>query len=66
VLALAILSVHVLAEGIAGNRGVDILGKNGGIFETRGSAVKFPEMQDTNIDTLTVGNDKAMAFGNCW
>jgi hypothetical protein len=66
VLALAILSVHVLAEGIAGNRGVDILGKNGGIFETQGSTVKFPEMQDTNIDTLTVGNDKAMAFGNIW
>jgi hypothetical protein len=66
VLAMAMLSVPVLAQGIAGNGGVDILGQNGGIFETEGSAFKFPEMQDTNIDTLTVGNDKALAFGNIW
>jgi hypothetical protein len=24
------------------------------------------EYQDTNVDTLTVGNDKALAFGNIW
>jgi hypothetical protein len=68
VLAMAMLSVPVLAQGIAGNGGVDILGRegNGGIFETDGSAFNFPERQDTNIDTLTVGNDKALAFGNIW
>jgi hypothetical protein len=63
---MAMLSVPVLAQGIAGNGGVDILGRegNGGIFETEGSAFNFPEGQDTNTDTLTVGNDKALAFGN--
>jgi radical SAM protein with 4Fe4S-binding SPASM domain len=66
VLAMAMLSVPVLAQGIAGNGGVDILGQNGGIFETEGSAFNFPEMQDTNIATLIVGNDKALAFGNIW
>ncbi|HUS74493.1 MAG TPA: hypothetical protein VMY43_00650 [Methanothrix sp.] len=63
---MAMLSVPVLAQGIAGNGGVDILGDNGGIFETEGSAFRFPEMQDTNIDSLTVGNDRARAFGNFW
>jgi hypothetical protein len=68
VLAMAMLSVPVLAQGIAGNGGVDILGRdgNGGIFETDGSAFRFPDGQDTNIDTLNVGNDKALAFGNIW
>jgi len=55
-----------MAQGIAGNGGVDILGKDGGIFETEGSAFKFPEFQDTNVDSLTVGNDKALAIGNLW
>ena len=55
-----------MAQGIAGNGGVDILGKDGGIFETDGSAFKFPEFQDTNVDSLTVGNDKALAIGNLW
>ncbi|MFZ3148570.1 MAG: hypothetical protein WA137_05965 [Methanothrix sp.] len=68
VLAMAMLSVPVMAQGLAGNGGVDILGRegNGGIFETDGSAFNFPEGQDTNMDTLTVGNDKALAFGNIW
>ena len=55
-----------MAQGIAGNGGVDILGKDGGIFETDGSAFKFPEFQDTNVDSLTVGNDKALAIGTLW
>ena len=63
---MVMLSVPVLSQGIAGNGGVDILEKNGGIFETTGSAFKFPERQDTNIDTLTIGDDKARAFGNNW
>jgi hypothetical protein len=66
VLAMAMLSVHVMAQGIVGNGGVDILGKDGGIFETEGSAFKFPERQDTNIDSLTVGDDRALAIGNIW
>lgn len=63
---MAMLSVHVMAQGIVGNGGVDILGKNGGIFETEGSAFKFPEMQDTNLDRLIVGDDVALAIGNIW
>ncbi|MCX6680530.1 MAG: hypothetical protein NTX42_09245 [Methanothrix sp.] len=66
-LAIAMLSLPAMAEGnygLAGSGGVDILGT--GIFETDGSLIKFPEAQDTNIDTLDVGNDKALAFGNIW
>ena len=65
-LAMAMLSVPALSQGLAGDGGVDILGNNGGIFETEGSAFRFPEMQDTNLDSLTVGNDKALAIGNIW
>ena len=67
VLAIAMLSLPAMAQGnygLAGSGGVDILGT--GIFETDGSLIRFPELQDTNIDTLTVGNDKALAFGNIW
>ena len=61
------LSVPVMAQqGISGNGGVDVLGQNGGIFETDGSAFRFPEFQDTNAGSVTVGNDKALAFGNAW
>ena len=66
VVAVAMLSVHVMAQGTSGYGAVDILGKDGGIFETDGSAFRFPEFQDTNIDTVTVGNDRALAFGNIW
>jgi len=60
------LSISAIAQdyGLAGTGGVDILGT--GIFETDGSLIRFPEAQDTNIDTLDVGNDKALAFGNIW
>ena len=67
VLAVAMLSVSAMAQGnygLAGSGGVDILGT--GIFETDGVAFRFPSMQDTNIDSLDVGNDKALAFGNIW
>lgn len=66
-MAFALLSASVIVQGmdssfgIAGSGGVDILGD--GIFETEGSAFRFPVSQDTNIDTLNVGNDKATAFG---
>jgi hypothetical protein len=66
VLAIAMLSVPVMAQGISGSGGVDILGTNGGIFETEGSAFRFPELADTNLDSLTVGNDKALAIGSFW
>jgi hypothetical protein len=65
VLAIAMLSLPAMAQsnyGLAGSGGVDILGT--GIFETDGTLTRFPEAQDTNIDTLDVGNDKALAFGN--
>jgi hypothetical protein len=60
------LSVSAIAQdyGLAGTGGVDILGT--GIFETDGSLTRFPEAQDTNIDTLNVGNDKALAFSSIW
>ncbi|MFA6371181.1 MAG: hypothetical protein WCW68_01005 [Methanothrix sp.] len=65
-MAIAMLSISAIAQdyGLAGTGGVDILGT--GIFETDGSLIRFPEAQDTNIDTLDVGNDKALAFGNIW
>ena len=64
VLAMAILSVPAMAQGLAGSGSVDILGKQGGIFETEGSAFRFPEVADTNFNSLTVGSDKALAFGS--
>jgi hypothetical protein len=66
VLAIALLSVPVMGQGMSGSGSVDILGKNGGIFETDGSAFRFPELTDTNVDSLTVGNDKALAIGSFW
>jgi len=66
VLAMAILSVPVMAQGLSGSGSVDILGKEGGIFETTGSAFRFPDFANTNFDSLTVGNDRALAIGNIW
>lgn len=66
VLALSLLSACVIAQGLDGgcglmsNTGID------GVFETYGSSAKFPAFQDTNIDILDVGNDRATAFGNIW
>ena len=54
VLAMAILSVPVMAQGLSGSGSVDILGKDGGIFETTGSAFKFPVFANTNFDS-TIG-----------
>ena len=63
VTALAMLSIPVMAQGFSGDVGVDILGKDGGIFETEGLAFMFPEFADVNFDSLTVGNDRALAIG---
>jgi hypothetical protein len=64
VVVTAILTVPIMAQndGLAGGGSVAILGT--GIFETEGSALKFPDAQDTNIDLLTVGNDRALAIGH--
>jgi hypothetical protein len=65
VLAVAALfSVPALAEAFGGSGAVDVLGD--GIFETEGSSFKFPVDQDTSVDTLAVGDDKALAFGMIW
>jgi hypothetical protein len=63
---MAMLLVPAIAQdyGLATNGGVDILGT--AIFETDGSAFKFPSMQETNLDNIVVGNDMALAFGNIW
>jgi len=57
-LALAMLSVSALAEC----DGAGVLAS--GIFETEESTIKFPAAQDTNIDSLQVGNDRALAYGS--
>lgn len=61
VLAMAFLSVPVMAQTAMGGDKVDILGN--GIFETDGSAFTFPVIQDTSYGSVQVGNDKATAFG---
>ena len=58
VLAVAMLSVSALA----GCDSEAVLAS--GIFETEESSIKFPAGQDTNIDSLEVGNDKALAYGS--
>ena len=65
-LAIAMLSIPAFAQGMGGSGSIDIFGKNGVIFQTEGSAYLFPEFQDTNADTMVVGNDRAMAFGVPW
>ena len=39
--AVTMLTVHVMAQGTSGYGAVDLLGKEGGIFETEGSAFSF-------------------------
>ncbi len=62
-LVLAVLIIPAIAQGPFGYGGVDILGKNGGIFESEASALRFPDYADVNIDILNVGNDRALAIG---
>ncbi len=57
-MAVAMLSVSALA----GCDSKDVLAS--GVFETEESSIKFPAGQDTNIDSLEVGNDKALAYGS--
>jgi len=37
-----------------------------GMFVLEGSSLAFPVHQDTNFDSVVVGNDKALAFGMTW
>lgn len=61
-MAVAALAAPVMAQSaIVGNGGVDVLGE--GIFETQGSAFKFPAASNTNYDSVKVGNDNALAIG---
>jgi hypothetical protein len=63
----ALLSIPALADrGLAmgGDGAVDVLGD--GIFETEGSSFRFPVEADTSVDSVTVGDDKALAFGMIW
>ena len=61
-MALAAFAVPAMAQSaMIGSGGVDILGE--GIFETGGSAFKFPVSADTNFDSIEVGNDRAVAIG---
>jgi len=60
-MAMAVSAGAVAQCAAAGTNGVDILGQ--GIFETGGSAFKFPVTADTNFDSVEVGNDNALALG---
>jgi hypothetical protein len=59
-MAVALLSVPVTAINVEDDP------LTSGIFETEATAFRFPAVQDTNIDSVSVGNDKAIAFGNPW
>jgi hypothetical protein len=63
-LAIVFFSVLAMADegAIIGTGGTDILGD--GIFETDNGAFRFPVSDDTNFDSVQVGNDKATAFGS--
>ena len=58
---MAVSASAMAQSAAAGTGGVDILGQ--GIFETGGSAFKFPVEADTNFDSIDVGNDNAQAYG---
>jgi len=61
-MAVAAFAAPAMAHSaMVGSDGVDILGQ--GIFETEGSAFKFPGGTDTNYDSIDVGNDFAQAIG---
>ncbi|VVB72587.1 Uncharacterised protein [uncultured archaeon] len=61
-LAIASILIPVMAQNaMVSGGGVDIL--KDGIFESAGSAFQFPLEQDTNYDSVEVGDDKAVSFG---
>ncbi len=60
-MAMAASAVPVMASGMVGSGGVDILGQ--GVFETGDMALKFPDEADVNFGSINVGNDNALAIG---
>ena len=63
-MALVVVMFSISALAIYDGKGCrsrDILEM--GIFETEDSIFKFPAAQNTNIDLLEVGNDRALAIG---
>jgi hypothetical protein len=64
-LAVALFTVPAMAQNtIIGSDSVDILLQ--GIFEAEGSIAKIPIGESANLDSLIVGDDRALAFGNTW
>jgi hypothetical protein len=55
------LFVVALLSALSTASALDILGD--GIYETEDAALQFPTTADTNFDSLVVGNDRAIAFG---
>jgi hypothetical protein len=60
--AVALAAPAMANNPVFGPDSVDILGD--GIFESQGSAFRFPAETDTNIDSLVVGNDMARSYGS--
>jgi hypothetical protein len=64
---MAFIFVPAMAMGMGGSGGLDQLGYVGsGILESEGSVFQVPEESDVNYDSVSVGNDKATAFGTTW
>jgi hypothetical protein len=68
IVLLAMACITVPAVGISGysmtGSSVDTLG--GGISENESRACSFLITNSTNYDSVIVGNDKAVSFGNYW
>ncbi len=63
VVAIALLCIPALGQqsALAGEGNVDIVGE--AIFEAEGSVFRFDTLQNTNFDSIAVGNDKTFAAG---
>lgn len=57
-------ALALAAPAMGGDCAKDVLGD--GMFMMEGSSLSFPVHQDTNFDSIAVGDDKAMAFGMTW
>jgi hypothetical protein len=60
---ITVLAVSISGYSMAGSS-VDALG--GGIFESESRACNFLITNSTNYDSVIVGNDMAVSFGNYW
>jgi hypothetical protein len=59
-----VTALALAVPAMGGDCAAKVLGD--GMFMMEGSTLKFPVHQDTNFDSIAVGNDKAMAFGMAW